>query len=320
MKRNQLFFVLLCVLVLVTGTLSNPISAATASNRLRIGMANFTLGAPYFSGMSKAVQEEAAVYPNIQLFVTDAQSRADKLMADIEDMISKGVKGVIISGAVLESHVPALNALKKAKIPVVLVDRELKGGEYTSWVGPDNYQIGVNNGEYIAKRLNGKGNLVLLKGGPADNSIGLARTNGALSVLKKYSDIKVVATGWGEWNTEKAIKVMEDILAAHKDIDAVLCENDSMGLGAMIAIKNAKREKDIFIVGVDGQKEAIKAIIDGTNFECTGMNNSDIIGRAGFNRLMAILAGCRAPKKTVVDSPRIIRSNAARYYNPDSVF
>jgi ribose transport system substrate-binding protein len=319
MKRSRLVAVLFCMMALIIGVMSSPIMAAKSS-RLKIGMANFMLSAPYFAGMSKAVQEEAAAYPNIQLFVTDAQGRADKLLADVDDMISKGVQGVIISAAILESHVPALNALKKAKVPVVLVDRDLKGGEYTSWLGPDNYRIGVQNGEYIAKRLNGKGNLVLLKGGPADNTIGLARTEGALSVLKKYPDIKVVATGWGEWNTEKAIKVMEDILSARNQIDAVLCENDSMGLGAMIAIKNAKREKEIFIVGVDGQKEAIKAIMDGTNYECTGMNNSDIIGRAGFNRLMAILAGCTAPKKTAIDSPRITHANAERYYNPDSIF
>lgn len=319
MKRTRLVAVVFCVLVLTVGLMVNPIMAAKSA-KIKIGMANFMLSAPYFAGMSKAVQEEAAAYPNIQLYVTDAQGRADKLMADIEDMISKGVNGVIISAAILESHVPALNALRKAKVPVVLVDRDLKGGVYTSWLGPDNYKIGVQNGEYIARRMNGKGNLVLLKGGPADNTIGLARTEGALSVLKKYPDIKVVATGWAEWNTEKGIKVMEDILAAHNDIDCVLCENDSMGLGAMIAIKNAKRDKEIFIVGVDGQKEAIKAIMDGTNYECTGMNNSDIIGRAGFNRLMAILAGSSAPKKTAVDSPRITRSNAARYYNPDSIF
>lgn len=319
MKRSRLIVVVFCILVLVIGVMSSPIMAAKSS-KIKIGMANFMLGAPYFAGMSKAVQEEAAAYPNIQLFVTDAQGRADKLLADVDDMISKGVKGVIISAAILESHVPALNALKKAKVPVVLVDRDLKGGVYTSWLGPDNYKIGVQNGEYIAKRLNGKGNLVLLKGGPADNTIGLARTEGALSVFKKYSDIKVVATGWGEWNTEKAIKVMEDILSAHNHVDVVLCENDSMGLGAQIAIKNAKREKEVFIVGVDGQKEAIKAIMDGTNYECTGMNNSDVIGRAGFNRLMAILAGVNAPKKTVIDSPRITKENAARNYNPDSIF
>lgn len=318
MKLNRLLVIVVCVMLLVVGMTS--ISSIAAEKAVKIGMANFMLGAPYFAGMSKAVQEEAAVYPNIKLYVTDAQGRADKMLADIEDMISKGVDGVIISAAILESHIPALNALKQAKVPVVLVDRDLKGGEYTSWVGPDNYGIGVRNGEYIAKRLNGKGNLVIIKGGPADNTIGLARTNGALSVLNKYPGIKVVATGWAEWNTEKGVKVMEDILAAQKNIDAVLCENDSMGLGAQIAIRNAKRDKDIFIVAVDGQKEAIKAIMDGTNFECTGMNNSDIIGRAGFNRLMAILAGCEAPKKTVLDSPRITKDVAFRYYNPDSVF
>jgi ABC-type sugar transport system substrate-binding protein len=76
----------------------------------------------------------------------------------------------------------------------------------------------------------------------------------------------------------------------------------------------------MFLAGVDGQKEALKAILEGTNYAVTGLNNSDQIGRAGFNRLMAILAGAEAPLNTVMPSPEITIANVARYYNPNSLF
>ena len=113
---------------------------------------------------------------------------------------------------------------------------------------------------------------------------------------------------------------MEDMLAAHQDLDAVFCENDSMCLGAQNAIDDAGRTDDIFLVGVDGQKEALKAILDGTNYEATGLNDSDQIGRAGFHRLIAILAGAVPEKDTVLPSPLITRDNVAQHYDPESVF
>jgi ribose transport system substrate-binding protein len=71
---------------------------------------------------------------------------------------------------------------------------------------------------------------------------------------------------------------------------------------------------------VDGQKEALQAILEGTNYEATGLNDSDQIGREGFHRLMAILAGADSEKDTVLPSPLITRENAEKYYDPNSVF
>jgi ABC-type sugar transport system substrate-binding protein len=76
----------------------------------------------------------------------------------------------------------------------------------------------------------------------------------------------------------------------------------------------------MFLVGVDGQKEALLPILNGTNYAATGLNNSDQIGRAAFHRLMAILAGAAAPKETVLPSPLITIDNVARFYDPESVF
>ncbi|HYN00256.1 MAG TPA: substrate-binding domain-containing protein, partial [Aestuariivirgaceae bacterium] len=171
------------------------------------------------------------------------------------------------------------------------------------------------------KRLDGKGLLAVLRGGPADNSIGLDRTNGVLSVVEK-SGIKVEkAPDFGGWSVDGGFKLMEDMLTKFPDINAVFCENDSMCQGAQKAINDAGRSDKIFLASVDGEKGTLKEIMsEGTNYGATGHNNSDQIGRAGFHRLMAILAGAEAPQKTVLPSPIITKDNAIKFYNPESVF
>jgi ABC-type sugar transport system substrate-binding protein len=319
--KVRLIASLAILFVVVAGALTPTPQAVTAQDdTITIGMVNFTLCCAYFIGMSEAVEAEAAFYPNIEVIVTDANGDAAKLTSDVEDVLAQNVDGIIISGGPLEGAPAALDAIQAAGVPVVLVDRLLKGGDYTSWIGPDNYTIGVQDGQYIVDRLAGQGRMVVLRGGPEDNSIGLDRTNGMLSVVET-SEIEVVrAPDFGGWSEDGGFTLMADLLAQYDQIDVVFCENDSMCLGAQKAIEDAGRSEEMFLVGVDGQKEALVQILDGTNYAATGMNNSDQIGRAAFHRLMAILAGAAAPKETVLPSPLITEENVARFYNPDSVF
>jgi ribose transport system substrate-binding protein len=312
----HLTLVTLFALLLVT-----PATPARAQAKsIKLGMVNYTLCCAYFIGMSNAVQAEAKFYPNIVVIVTDAKGDAAKLTSDVEDVISKGVTAIIISGGPLEAAPAALDAIKAAKIPVVLVDRKLKGGDYTSWIGPDNYTIGVQDGKYIVDRLKGQGRLVVLSGGPADNTIGLDRKNGMLSEVSKTKIQVISAPDFGGWSEDGGFKLMENMLAKYDKIDAVFCENDSMCLGAQKAIADAKRADQMFLVGVDGQKEALLEILNGTNYSATGLNNSDQIGRAAFHRTMAILAGGQAEKDTVLPSPLITKDNVVKFYDPNSVF
>ncbi|MEV4758630.1 substrate-binding domain-containing protein [Micromonospora sp. NPDC049559] len=286
-----------------------------------IGVANFTLSGPYFTGMDKAIAAQAAKKGNVEIVSTDANGDAAKLAANVEDLLSKNVDAVIISGGPLESAPAVLNSLKAAGKPVVLVDRKFASGEYTSWIGPDNEAIGRQNGEFLAGRLPQGGKVAIIKGGPADNSIGLARTNGVKAALTGRPGITLVeAPDFGNWGSDGGLTVMESLLATHPDLAAVFCENDAMCLGAQRAIADAGKAEQIVIAGVDGQNEALKAILDGTNYLVTGLNDADIIGSRGLDRTVEILNGATVEKDTVVDSPRVTKENAAQYFDPNGDF
>ncbi len=299
---------------------AGSVVAQEETDDITIGVANLSLGAAYFIGMSKAVEEEAAVYDNVNVLVTNADGDVETLTSDIEDLIAQDVDGIIVSAGWIEAAPAAMLAINEAGIPVVMVDRLLKGSDYTSWIGPDNYAIGEQTGDYLIDVLGGGGKLGVIRGGPADNSIGLDRTNGMLSKVEA-SDIEVITyPDFAGWSTDGGFAAAETLLAQNPDLDAIFCENDSMCLGALKVVEDQGLSDQVIIAGVDGQKEALDAIMAGGAYKSTGLNNSDQIGRAGFHRMMAILAGANAPQDTVFPSPLITIENVERFYNPDSVF
>ena len=306
---------------LSAAAMTMPAAPAVAAEEIRIGMVNLSLCCAYFVGMDAAVKAEAEHYSNVEILSTDAGGDVAKLTADVEDLLNQQVDAIIVSGGWIEAAPAATDAINQAGVPLVMVDRLLKLADYTSWVGPDNRAIGEGIGAYIADRLNGKGRVAVIRGGPADNSIGSNRTEGMTSKLEGTQVEAVIAPGWAGWSADGGFQQMEDMLAKEEKLDAVFCENDSMCLGAQKAIADAGRSGEIFITSVDGEKGALAAIMkESGNYAATGLNSSDQIGRAGFHRTMAILAGAVPEKDTVLPSPIITGDNVVKFYDKDSTF
>ncbi len=296
-----------------------PVSAQ--DKEIKVGMVNLSLCCAYFVGMDAAVKDEASHFSNVKVLSTDAKGDVAKLTADVEDLLNQNVDVFIISGAWIEAAPAALEAINQAGTPIVMVDRLLKGGDLTAWVGPDNRAIGEGIGDYLVKRLNGKGKVAIIRGGPADNTIGSNRSEGVQSKFQGTDIQPVVAPGWGEWSADGGFTQMEDLLSKNDDLNAVFCENDSMCLGAQKAIADAGKAEQIFITSVDGEMGTLKEIMRaGSNYGATGRNSSDQIGRAGFNRAMSIVAGGAPEKETVLPSPIITKDNAVKFYDESSKF
>jgi ribose transport system substrate-binding protein len=156
-----------------------------------------------------------------------------------------------------------MTAAKTAKIPVIAVNTALAGTDVlTSSVLPDDVAAGAQEMEMMAKKLNGKGNIVVLQG-PLGSSPELDRTKGITQTLAKYPNIKVLAKDTANWKRDEAVNKTKNWLSSFGDkLDGVVSENDDMGLGAVQALAEAK--KSLPVVGIDGIQDGLAAVKSGT--------------------------------------------------------
>lgn len=225
-----------------------------------VGLAVSTLNNPFFVDLRDGAKEAAAAN-GMELVVMDAQNDAAKQMANIENLIQQKVSVIIVNPVDSKAVVPAVEAANKANIPVITVDRTAAGGQVVSSIASDNVAGGKMAGQFIVDKLGGKGKVVELEGIPGA-SAAIERGTGFNQAAKAAAGITVIAKQPADFDRAKGMKVMENILQANLEINAVFAHNDEMALGALEAIKAANR-KGIMVVGFDATADAVKAVKDG---------------------------------------------------------
>jgi ribose transport system substrate-binding protein len=256
-----------------TAVASTKPEPATNNGKLKIGMSNSILSIDFFVALKQGV-EQGAVKNGYELINTNANGDAAKQVADIEDMIQKGVNAIIVNPQDVDAIVPAIEKANQKKIPVIALDRGASAGKLLSFLETDNVEMGRKAADYIAEELKKryesyKGNVVELQG-LLGTTAARDRGKGFNDQMKaKYPDIKIVARQAADFNQEKALNVMTNIMQANAQIDAVFGHNDDNTVGAANAIDQAGKFKPIgdknhiIVIGIDGTRQAIQAIKDG---------------------------------------------------------
>ncbi|MCC8931997.1 sugar ABC transporter substrate-binding protein [Rhizobium sp. 'Codium 1'] len=176
----------------------------------------------------------------------------------IEDLITKKVDFIVLVAGHTTALVPVVDKAMAAGIPVVNMDNRLNTTNVVTFVGVDNGQGGKMAVDYIASKLGGIGKIALIQG-ETGNPVQILRTKGFELGALVHPGLEVVAQQGAHWTEEEGLKVMEDILQAHPEVDAVFGESDNLAVGAARAAKSAGRD-DIIFVGYDGQQGGYAAI------------------------------------------------------------
>src|SRR5580704_2118049 len=244
--------------------LANSLPSATAADKLVIGFSQGTMNHPWRVAMVDGNKKYATEhYPDVDLVVTDGQNQATKQVSDVESLLSRGIKVLVISPLQAQALTPIVKQAMEANIPVVTLDRAVNT-KVTCQVGAQNKPIGVEAGKFIAEKLNGKGNVIEVQG-TAGASATIDRHDGFREALKDSPGIKVVADQFCDYLREPAVKFVEDMLQRFGpgQLQAIYAHNDEMALGAIKAVEAAGRSKEIVVIGIDGQNSAFQAVKDG---------------------------------------------------------
>jgi ribose transport system substrate-binding protein len=295
---------------------------------IKIGMSQKTLSAPYFVAQVKAVQKKTEEF-GMKFVYIDAQDDINKQIASIEDLLAQGINVLILNPLDPKALVQSTKSATKAGVPVIIVDSSIDpSADFVTNIQSNNLENGELVGEWLVKRTAGKRLKIALLSGAQGNPVGKERRQGIFRGIIEQQlrstgkvEFEIVSQGWGNWTYEGGLKAMEDILVAHPDINVLVSEQDAMALGAIQAIEEAGKLKNIVIVaGADGQKEALKLIRDG-NYGATGLNDPIQIGEAAVEIAIKILSGDRNfPRVIYTPAVCISSENVDKYYNPDAIF
>jgi len=311
MKKMSIFFFLVAALLgsplAGEGQQDGATEGSAGKARIKMGMSFQDMNNPYFVTMHEAVQQ-AAEAMNAELYVTDARHDVNKQISDIEDMIAKGIKILLINPTDSVGVSGVVETAKDAGVIVVAVDAQAEG-PIDSFVGSKNYDAGLKAGEYMASYLNGRGKVAILDGIPVVPI--LERVRGFKDAIAKYPGIEVVDVQNGKQERDIALSVTENMIQANPGLDGIFSVNDGGALGSLAAIESSG--KDIALVSVDGHPEAVNAIVKGSAFKATVAQYPRDQVRIGVGMAIARYLGANVPAVVPIDVKLLTPDNAAGF-------
>ena len=318
-KEMKKIFAVLLVLIMVASVFSgcsnekNASDAPEVKESYKFGATYMTLNNPFFVLLNNGIKDVVEANGDT-LIALDPALDPNKQISQIEDFISQGVDAIFVTPVDWKDILPALEAAKRAGIPIINVDAPVNDTELVaSIIASDNYNAGVICANDMMSKLD-SAKIVILEHPTAKSSID--RTQGFIDTITGMDNYEIVAQQSSEGQLEQAMTVMESIIQANPEIDVVMALNDPTAMGAIAALQAAKSEEGVLIYGVDGAPEAKQMIKDG-KMTATAAQSPITIGTTAAQVAYDILQGKEVEKEILVDIIFIDINNVDKYGTTD---
>ena len=296
-----------------SGSQSQSQSASNEGKQLTVGFSQIGAESAWRTAETESIRTEAT-NRGVNLKFSDAQQKQENQITALRSFINQKVDAIILAPVVETGWEPVLKEARAARIPVILVDRGVKVSDeslYTTLIASDFVAEGRMAGEWLAKKLNGKGNIVELQGTPGA-APAIDRKKGFEEAIAKHPELKITKSQSGDFTRAKGKEVMEAFIKSDgKNVNAVYAHNDDMALGANQANEEAgmKPGTDILVVSIDGVKGAFEAMAAG-KLNCS-VECNPLLGPAAFDAIEKARKGEQLPKKTIVEDRLFDQTTAA---------
>jgi ribose transport system substrate-binding protein len=285
---------------------------ASGDSRKKIAVIVSTLNNPWFVVLAQtaATQAESLGY---ETKIFDSQNNTSIEADNFENAIASGYNAILFNPTDADGSLTNVLKAKAAGVPVFCMDREVNSTDAaTSQILSDNYSGCVAIGKYFVEQLNKRGNYVEILGLVGDNNT-WNRSKGFHSVVDEYPGLKMVAQQSADFDRNKAMEVMESLLQAHSDINAVFCGNDAMASGAYQALVAAGKAGTVKVFGFDGAEDVINAIKD-KKIVATGMQFPKVMAQTAANEADEYFKGKKNfPQKLPVSVELVTQENVDGY-------
>jgi len=283
-----------------------------ADGKQKIAVVVSTMNNPWFVVLADTARDRA-IELGYDATIFDSQNDTAKEAANFENLIAAGYSAVLFNPTDANGSIVNVRKARAAGVPIFCIDREINATDAAvAQLLSDNYAGCVKLGQYFVKTVGQTGTYVELLGLVGDNNT-WNRSKGFHSVVDRYPGLKMVAQQSGEFDRAKGLEVMESMLQAHPDINAVFCGNDAMAMGAYQALLAAGKADQVKVFGFDGADDVLKLIAAG-KIEATGMQFPKTMARQAAEFADEYLKGKRDfPQKVPVAVQLVTHDNVANY-------
>jgi len=307
-------------------TLATALVAAgtvLAQDKIRIGVSIPAATHGWAGGLNWHAQEAEkrieAANPNIDIILVTADGPADQA-SDLEDLVAvQKINALVVLPFESEPLTDPVKRVKETGAFITVVDRGLtEPGIEDVYVAGNNTELGRISGQYMKSRLQSGDNIVILRGIPT--VIDTERFDAFMKEIDG-SGINVLDNKFANWNRDDGFEVMQDFLSRFPDIDAVWAQDDDIALGVIEAVKQAGRDKDLFIVGGAGMKDIIKGVMDGSELVPVDvLYPPAMIATAMDVTVAKFTSNGPVQGRYILGAPLVTKDNASQFYFPDSPF
>ena len=251
----------------------------------------------FYRDLESTLQSEATKH-GFELLIASADFDLGKQSAQVEDFIVRRVDAILLCPVDSRGIAPAIKKAQNAAIPVFTADIAAEEGEVVCHIASDNLAGGRMAAEYLAKLLNGKGEVALITHPNVMSA--LDRVQGFKEAIAAFPEVKIVAEVSGEGVRDNAMPAAVDILQAQPELDGIFGINDDSALGALDALQQLQRT-EVVIVGYDGMPQALDAIRKGTALKADVVQYPKRIGETTIAKIADYFNGITVPKIVPVD-------------------
>ncbi|MCG7339523.1 D-ribose ABC transporter substrate-binding protein [Staphylococcus sp. ACRSN] len=292
---KKLLISLIAILLFLTGcSLESPLENKSTQKSdkkksdIVIGVSISTLNNPFFVKIKQGIEDEAKKQ-GVKVKFADAQDDAAKQANDIDDLIQQNVDYLIVNPTDSDAISGSIQIANDQNIPVITLDREVSKGKVASFIASDNVKGGEMGGQLLVDELGKDAKVAELEGIPGASAT-RERGKGFHNIADKSLD--VVSKQSAKFNRTEGLNVTQNIIQAHPDIKAIFAQNDEMALGAVEAVGN----KDIKVVGFDGNEDALKSV-DNKKLFATVAQQPSLMGEESIKTVMKLYEGKKVDAK-----------------------
>ena len=289
------------------------IGLAGAAHAKTIGVALASDTNPFYIAMLKGIETRAKAL-GYKVSVVNAEEDVARQLNGINDLIAKGVDGILVSPIDAKALCSAYDKAKAAGIPMMSIARGSACKSQVLHIASDEHRIGGEIAEWTAQKIGKKGKVAMLAG-PSGAQAFMNFARGYEDVMARYSDIRIVFRQELLMTRENGLKHGEDALVAHPDLAAIYGANDELGMGAAQAVAAAGKKKQVIVTGMNGIPPAVRAVKRGA-MDLTVALNPVRWGILGADTMDGHFKGRKHDPRVYVEHVLVDKSNVDKFIRP----